>query len=81
MEMAKAVSRYRFAAAVQKWWAAERWVALQSALYGVRWQNAVATALWPWRRVGVVLRVWNWAKAVSRYRSATAVQKWWAAER
>ncbi|MEW6159183.1 MAG: hypothetical protein AB1813_17290 [Verrucomicrobiota bacterium] len=24
MEMAKAVSRYRFATAVQKWWAAER---------------------------------------------------------
>ncbi|MEW6160624.1 MAG: hypothetical protein AB1813_24605, partial [Verrucomicrobiota bacterium] len=69
-ELVKAVSRaLALATAVQN----ERTVS--AAFYGVRRQNAVTTALWPWSCVWVNPVRWELAKAVSRALAlATAVQ-------
>ncbi|MEW6161438.1 MAG: hypothetical protein AB1813_28750, partial [Verrucomicrobiota bacterium] len=70
LELAKAVSRaLALATAVQN----ER--TGSAAFYGVRRQNAVATALWPWQCVWVKPERLELAKAVSRALAlATAVQ-------
>ncbi|MEW6159514.1 MAG: hypothetical protein AB1813_18965 [Verrucomicrobiota bacterium] len=75
MELAKAVSRWRFATAVQKAGAAERLVVLSSApLWSALAERSGDSALAAPTCDGLV-GVYEMAKAVSRWRFATAVQK------
>ncbi|MEW6160231.1 MAG: hypothetical protein AB1813_22590 [Verrucomicrobiota bacterium] len=69
-ELAKAVSRALALAT-----AAQNERSASTAFYGVRRQNEVTTALWPWRSVWVNPERWELAKAVSRALAlATALQ-------